>query len=95
MDIYDYVKVSLPDTNRACLENRPEAKPNRCGAERDVLLGEQVGSCGYNTHTLEKVIIYCKMYLSSALIFKSLELIFLHQLTARFLFLQLLHPFFH
>lgn len=51
---YDYIKVSLPETSRECLENRPEAKPNRCGAPRDVLIGDEVGSCGYNTHTLEK-----------------------------------------
>lgn len=54
MDIYDYVKVSLPASTRECLENRPEAKPNRCGANSTVLLGDEVGSCGYNTHTLEK-----------------------------------------
>lgn len=49
----DFVKVSLPVATRECLENRPEA-PDRCDASREVLLGKEVGSCGYNTHSFEK-----------------------------------------
>lgn len=54
MDAYDFMKVTLPKTTRECLENRPEAKPNRCDASDEVLIGKEVGSCGYNTHTLER-----------------------------------------
>ena len=55
MDIYDFVPVSLPKTTRECLDNRPDLPDgNRCTATIEELHGKQVGSCGYNTHSLEK-----------------------------------------
>ncbi len=54
MKNFDFAKVSLPETSRECLENRPEAKPTRCGTSREVLIGQDIGSCGYNTHSLKK-----------------------------------------
>ena len=54
MDIYEYVRLSLPPTSRECLENRPDPEPDRCEATKESLIGKEVGSCGYNTHSFEK-----------------------------------------
>jgi len=55
IDMYDFVHVTLPSSSRECLENRPEPTTNRCEAPREELLGKKIGSCGYNTHSFEKI----------------------------------------
>jgi hypothetical protein len=51
--VYDFVEITLPKTTRECLDNRPDPA-DRCTASADELHGKQVGSCGYNTHSIEK-----------------------------------------
>ena len=53
MDAFNFVKVAFPEPSRQCLDNRPEPKPDRCNTTEAALVGKEVGSCGYNTHTLK------------------------------------------
>jgi len=57
---YDFWEVKLTGTTRECVNNRampPEGK-SRCDMNHTAneLIGNQVGSCGYQTQTLETVI---------------------------------------